>query len=92
VLATHVGGEAAVLVTDHWELPAAACCEAVLRVGRIGACDEGGAIGDMQVDAVETVRPKRALWAGAADVVDHEQVSLLANSCDRRTALVVANS
>jgi hypothetical protein len=70
-LATHVGDEAAVLVTDHWE--------AVLRVGRIGAGDdEGGAIGDVWVDAVEAVRPKRALWAGAAHVVDHEQASLLA--------------
>jgi hypothetical protein len=78
-LATHVGDEAAVLVTDRWELPAAACCEAVLRVGRIGAGDdEGGAIGDVWVDAVEAVRPKRALWAGAAHVVDHEQASLLA--------------
>ena len=75
----HISCETAALVAYHGHAPAAARGEAALHVGWIGAGDdEGGAIRDVRVDAVETIRPERAVRAGAAHVVDHEKVALCA--------------
>src|SRR5882672_1417616 len=53
-LVAHIGGEAGAGVAHHREAPAAPGSEALLPRGRVGARDrEGGAVGEVVVDAVE---------------------------------------
>src|SRR5579883_424235 len=75
----HIGGEARALVTHHRKAPAAAFGEVLLRLGRIRARDhEGGAVGQMIVDAVKSIGPERAVAAGGAHIVDHEEIAFVA--------------
>jgi len=81
----HIGGEAGALVTHHWETPAPALREPLLGGGRIRRRDrEGGAVGEVRIDAIEAVRPERAVAAGRAHVVDHDEIGFAAE--ERREA------
>ncbi len=73
----HALDEIRALPGNHGELPAALGGETFLRAGRVVGDDgESRAVGQVEIDAIETIGPKGAIRAMPAHVMDEYEIAL----------------